>query len=127
VRKRGREGLFAANPLYKWLCSDRGSHTENATHIQQTVKQVSTSLNLMVDRAALVQFGLTVRQLRLKAGLSQETLALRASIHRTYIGGIERGERNPTLLMIVRIARALDVPVAKIFEVQARVGNEFTD
>ena len=58
-------------------------------------------------------FGRAVRKYRLQKGLSQEGLAERAAIHRTYIGGIERGERNPTLLMIHRLARALGVlPVA---------------
>jgi transcriptional regulator with XRE-family HTH domain len=54
-------------------------------------------------------FGKTVRLYRRRAGYSQEELAERAEIHRTYIGGIERGERNPTLLMIHRLARALEV------------------
>jgi transcriptional regulator with XRE-family HTH domain len=54
-------------------------------------------------------FGKTVRLYRSRAGYSQEELAARAAIHRTYIGGIERGERNPTLLMIHRLARALGV------------------
>jgi transcriptional regulator with XRE-family HTH domain len=78
----------------------------------------------MGNRTALVQFGLAVRQLRQKAGLSQECLAVRASIHRTYIGGIERGERNPTLLMIYRIASALNVSIQEIFEAQAEAVNE---
>lgn len=56
-----------------------------------------------------VAFGLRVRRLREAIGISQEALATKANIHRTYIGGIERGERNPTLTMIHRIARALDV------------------
>jgi len=54
-------------------------------------------------------FGLSVRKYRKVRGLSQESLALKAEIHRTYIGGIERGERNPTLTMIHKIARALKV------------------
>jgi transcriptional regulator with XRE-family HTH domain len=54
-------------------------------------------------------FGKTVRIYRKQAGYSQEELANRAEIHRTYIGGIERGERNPTLTMIYRLARALGV------------------
>jgi transcriptional regulator with XRE-family HTH domain len=78
----------------------------------------------MRNPKALVQFGLAVRQLRLKAGLSQESLAVRASIHRTYIGGIERGERNPTLLMIYRIASALNLSVQELFEAQAEAVNE---
>ena len=54
-------------------------------------------------------FGKTVRRRREASGLTQETLADRAGIHRTYIGGIERGERNPTLTMIHRLAHALNV------------------
>ena len=49
-------------------------------------------------------------------GLSQEELADRANIHRTYIGGIERGERNPTLTMIQRIATALGVTPGTLLE-----------
>jgi len=59
-------------------------------------------------------FGRTVRQLRHALGISQEALADRANIHRTYIGGIERGERNPTLTTIVRLAEALRVPPARL-------------
>lgn len=55
------------------------------------------------------KFGARLRQHRLEAGLSQEKLADMASLHRTYIGGIERGERNVSLLNIVKIANALGV------------------
>lgn len=61
-------------------------------------------------------FGEMVRLYRGRAGYSQEELAGRAGIHRTYIGGIERGERNPTLTMIHRLARALDVPPSRLLE-----------
>ena len=54
-------------------------------------------------------FGRAVRESRSAIGISQEALADRARIHRTYIGGIERGERNPTLIMIFRLAEALQV------------------
>jgi transcriptional regulator with XRE-family HTH domain len=50
------------------------------------------------------KFGKRVRKLRDKVGYSQEELADIASIHRTYLGGIERGERNPSLKNIERIA-----------------------
>jgi transcriptional regulator with XRE-family HTH domain len=63
----------------------------------------------------LMRFGMRVRDLRKRAGLSQEALADKAQIHRTYIGGIERGERNVSLKNIYRIADALDVPVASLF------------
>ena len=61
-------------------------------------------------------FGATVRLYRGQAGYSQEELADRAGIHRTYIGGIERGERNPTLTMIHRLARALSIPPHQLLE-----------
>jgi len=56
-----------------------------------------------------VLFGKAVRRAREARGLSQEEFADQVGVHRTYIGGIERGERNPTLTMINKIAAGLDV------------------
>jgi transcriptional regulator with XRE-family HTH domain len=70
----------------------------------------------MSKSTALLVFGATVRKYRTAAGLSQECLAALAAIHRTYIGGIERGERNPTLLMIHRLAAALEIEPSKLLE-----------
>ncbi len=53
------------------------------------------------------RFGLTVRRRRTEAGLTQEALAERAGLHATYIGMVERGIRNPTLDVALRISRAL--------------------
>jgi transcriptional regulator with XRE-family HTH domain len=61
------------------------------------------------------RFGERVRKLRQSQGLSQEELAFKAGVHRTYLGGIERGERNLALKNIVSIARALDVPLSELF------------
>lgn len=61
------------------------------------------------------QFGNRIRDLRLAKDLSQEDLAFRAGIHRTYLGGIERGERNPALKNIAAIARALGVTLSELF------------
>jgi transcriptional regulator with XRE-family HTH domain len=61
-------------------------------------------------------FGETVRKLRTKAGWSQEELAAASALHRTYIGGVERGERNVSLLNIVELARALGVKPAALLE-----------
>ncbi len=63
---------------------------------------------------ACVDFGRKVRQLREKQGYSQERFALEIEIHRTYIGGIERGERNPTLITIHKIAKALNVKPSEL-------------
>lgn len=54
-------------------------------------------------------FGKNIRMLRQQKGLSQEALADECGLHRTYIGGVERGERNVSLLNIVALAKALDV------------------
>lgn len=61
------------------------------------------------------QFGQRVRALRLARGLSQEELAFKVGIHRTYIGGVERGERNPSLKNIAAIARALNITLRELF------------
>jgi transcriptional regulator with XRE-family HTH domain len=61
------------------------------------------------DRSVLARFGRNARNLRIEAGLSQEQLADIANLHRTYIGSVERGERNISLINIYRIAAALGV------------------
>ncbi len=57
----------------------------------------------------LIQFGRNVQKLRKSKGISQEKLAEIAGLHRTYIGMIERAERNITLINIERVANALNV------------------
>lgn len=66
--------------------------------------------------SAPVALGLAIRQFRGERGLSQEELAARAGLHRTYIGDIERGVRNPTLLSLVRMAEALEVNLSVVVE-----------
>ncbi|MEM7213991.1 MAG: helix-turn-helix transcriptional regulator [Pseudomonadota bacterium] len=59
-------------------------------------------------------FGINVREARKAAGLSQEELGLEIDIDRTYISGIERGIRNPSLDVIVKIAERLNLPPDKL-------------
>jgi len=63
----------------------------------------------------LIQFGDKVRELRRLKGLSQETLAEQANLHRTYIGMIERGEKNITLINIKKISDALGTDIINLF------------
>jgi len=58
--------------------------------------------------------GRNVRRLRQQRGFTQEKLAFEAEIDLTYVGGIERGKRNPSLLVMGRIAKALSVPLPKL-------------
>ena len=67
-------------------------------------------------RHRLLQFGKKVRELRRRKDLSQEEFAELAGLDRSYIGGVERGERNISLLNILKIAVALEVPAARLLE-----------
>jgi len=64
----------------------------------------------------LRQFGDKVRKLRKAKGWSQEELGRRTKLHRTYIGSIERSERNVSLLNIARIAKALNIPIESLLK-----------
>ena len=64
----------------------------------------------------LVNFGEKVRSKRKELGLSQEELSFRADLHRTYIGMIERAEKNITLSNIYKIANALGINVIELFK-----------
>lgn len=70
----------------------------------------------MATNPLLKKFGARVRELRKDAGISQEKLAELAELHRTYVSGVERGERNASLTSIARIAKALNVSLSKLFE-----------
>ncbi|MGE0932151.1 helix-turn-helix domain-containing protein [Peijinzhouia sedimentorum] len=70
----------------------------------------------MESKKILMKFGQRVRELRKEKKFSQEELSFNANLHRTYIGMIERGEKNLTLVNIEKIAKALDISVEEIFK-----------
>jgi transcriptional regulator with XRE-family HTH domain len=74
-----------------------------------------------MDGRALVAWNL--RRLRVKMNISQEQLAVDASVDRTYVGGIERRVRNPTISVLDRLAAALGVDIAQFF-VAPRTGSK---
>lgn len=71
---------------------------------------------MQTDINLLKEFGLKVQQRRKELGISQEELAYRAGVHRTYIGMIERAERNITLSNLKRLADALQVEIKDLFD-----------
>lgn len=68
----------------------------------------------IMKKQILIKFGNKVREERLKRNLSQEALAARAGVHRTYVGMIERAEKNITLANIEKIAKVLKVDIKKL-------------
>ena len=70
----------------------------------------------MKKNKILIRFGDKVRALRKEKGISQEELSFKADLHRTYIGMIERAEKNLTLSNIDKIAKALNVEIAELFK-----------
>lgn len=67
-----------------------------------------------MKKDVLARFGSKVRERRLALGLSQEELANRAGVHRTYVGMLERAEKNVTLRNIERIAHALELSIDQL-------------
>lgn len=71
--------------------------------------------------------GMAIKTERSSLGISQEELAYRAGIHRTYLSDMERGVRNPSIDSIAKVAHALEVPVARLFEHTSAGGNSTRD
>ncbi|MEG9883171.1 MAG: helix-turn-helix transcriptional regulator [Hyphomicrobiales bacterium] len=72
--------------------------------------------NYSTDREKLKHLGNHIRQMRNERSISQEELAELAGVHRTYVGTIERGEKNVTILSIGKIAAALGVTISELFQ-----------
>lgn len=69
-----------------------------------------------MEKEIQIVFGNRLKKLRLSQKISQEELAFRSGLHRTYISSVERGERNISLVNIVRLARALAVEPGRLLE-----------
>ncbi|MDB0027601.1 helix-turn-helix transcriptional regulator [Flavobacteriales bacterium] len=69
------------------------------------------------------KFGFVLKELRLKKGLSQESLANQANIDRTYISDIEKGERNISLKIIERISESLQISLSELFKKIEKYGE----
>ena len=67
-------------------------------------------------RFTVKRFGKNLRKLRKDNALSQEELALSAEVDRSYVGGIERGERNPSLNVILQLAKAIGIEPKELFQ-----------
>lgn len=78
-------------------------------------------MNQSDKQSVLRQFGSAVRAHRNVLKISQEELAFRAELDRTYISSVERGERNVSLFNVIRLASALEIPPAELF-----IGINFT-
>lgn len=69
---------------------------------------------IMTEKEILKQFGLRLAQLRSAARLSQEELAHKSSLNRTFVGELERGEKCPSLITLIKLSEALAVPASQL-------------
>ena len=70
------------------------------------------------EKEFLQKVGSNIRKLRLEFGLSQEKLSFESNLDRTYIGSVERGERNIAVINLNKIAKALYVSISKLLEIE---------
>jgi transcriptional regulator with XRE-family HTH domain len=68
------------------------------------------------DESILAAVGKTIAERRRDLGFSQEDLAEEAGLHRTYVGSVERGEKNVSLINLVKIAAALRIPLSRLLD-----------
>jgi transcriptional regulator with XRE-family HTH domain len=71
---------------------------------------------MLTEKDLLIKLGLKIKELREKAGLTQEELAFISNLHRTYIGMIERAEKNITITTLFKISNALGVSIKEIMQ-----------
>lgn len=69
-----------------------------------------------MNESILIQFGKRLKKLRLEKGLTQEQFSKKCGLHKNYIGMIERGERNPSLIKVEIIANALEMSISDLIK-----------
>lgn len=90
--------------------------TNNETYKPWThCPQLIITVRQMKKNTKLVAVGERIRSLRLEKGLTQEEFALLVGLDRSYFGGVERGERNISVLNLIKIAQALDKEIGDLF------------
>jgi transcriptional regulator with XRE-family HTH domain len=77
-----------------------------------------------MNRAVLIQLGKAIRLHREALGITQEDLADRSNFHRTYIGQVERGERNPSFISILALTEALEIMPATLLDSYQKINSE---
>ena len=82
--------------------------------IQHLIKSMQVDKTLMKNE--VIQFGKKLREVRLKKKLSQGDVARILGVHRSYISGLERGRRNPSLLTVHKVAKALGVSINELMK-----------
>ena len=78
----------------------------------------------MTDKEILLRVGARIRELRKEKGLTQEALGEKGGFHFSYVGQVERGEKNVALLNLAKIAEALDVDISQLFTPTSLENNE---
>lgn len=77
---------------------------------------MAKSSSIYLHHKSLVLLGATIRKIRIEQGFSQESLALAANLDRSYVGGIERGEHNLTIMNLLKIAKTLNIQPYELFK-----------
>lgn len=69
-----------------------------------------------IEETALKRLSKRIRKLREEKGISQEKLAFKAKIHRNYLGSLERGEQNPSYLVLFKLSKALEIDLSDLLK-----------
>ena len=120
-----RQGKLVS-PIIKRNAEERDCHvvyytprndTKGFRFLLNTCRNDRDVLEGKMNKRTLGEFGQRIRQLRKVRGLTQERLATKAGLHYTYVGAVERGEKNISLINIKNLAQALEVEVCELFPI----------